>query len=108
VGGHRGKKIRVHVERDADRHCRRDLADPREQLAFAVVKPFGNHRPVQIEEDRVGALQRPRRRFCPSWFRTLQLPPAARRRIARDRQHHLGARAVGKIEEPRRSPFRCP
>ena len=51
----RRAEVAVEVQRDRDRHLRCDLADPAQQLGFAVVVSLHHHRAVQVEHHRVAA-----------------------------------------------------
>ena len=92
-------QVGVHVQGHGDRRFRRDPAHAGEQLALPVVEAFGDHRAVQVEEDRVGL---PAGRLAdPAGhvFERRVLHGTAWPGAARHRQRDVRARLFGKLDE---------
>ena len=96
---HRREQVGMHVERDADRHPRRDPANAREQFSFAVVMRARHHRSMKVEQYRVATLGNRVHDTTRHGFKRLVVHRRAGRRIAGDREHDLRSRLVGKIDE---------
>ena len=94
----RAGQVGVIVERDRDRHLRRDAAQALHDLAFGVVAILDHHGAVQIEED--GIAPRSHRVFQRLYQRLEGRPRRLVRgpRFGRDRRHDLGLLAPREIE----------
>jgi hypothetical protein len=89
--------VEVEPHRDRHRGCHR--ADPAQELTLAVVHVLGHHRPVEREEHRVAAAAHRAHDGLdhPLVGRLLDVPRGMR--PARHRQHDLGARLLGHVEQ---------
>ena len=92
------RDVGMQVERNGNRRIRRGGAHALEQIALAVVAVFRDHRPMQVEQDRIDAARRSHNPVAQG------VVGARRHRTARvggsaDGGHHLRPGGLGEIDE---------